>query len=89
MPRRIRIDFATDDIHRVRNFGEDLYRMSLTDRAISCSIDEIDRATTVIFATIRPARRARRTIAEIEKLLARHGFAGVASITVLPPAANP
>jgi hypothetical protein len=88
MPRRIRIDFDfrgdPPDIHRVRNFGEDLYRMYLWKDMIACSIDEIDRATTVIFATIRSGRKSRRVLAEIEALIREHGFGGVARITIIP-----
>jgi hypothetical protein len=88
MPRRIRIDFDfrgdPPDIHRVQNFGEDLYRMHLRDDTVDCSIDEIDRATTVIFATIRSARKSRRVLAEIEALIREHGFGGVARVSVIP-----
>ena len=89
MPRDIRIDFdfgdAQPDIHRVQNFGEDLYRMARTKGTTACSIGEIDRATTTIFATIRSVRKSRRVLAEINALLAAHGFAGVARISILMP----
>lgn len=84
MPRRFRIVFdhagLPASIHRVRNFGEALFLMARNRKTIICSLDEIDRATNTIFLTVRSANKARRVVAEVEKLLSTHGFEGHAKI---------
>ena len=77
MARQIIINFTLgpdrlSDIHRIRNFGEDLYRHCRNDGWASISIADVDRATDQLKVSIRSARRVRRTAQMIEKLLAEH-----------------
>jgi hypothetical protein len=83
MARKIVINFklgpdSSSDIHRIRNFGEDLYRHCRNDGWASISIPDVDRATDQLNVSIRSARRVRRTAQMIEKLLAQHGLSNIA-----------
>jgi hypothetical protein len=68
-------------VHRVRNFGEDLYREYRDTRKARISLDEIDAAINRIsFEVVSPLRK---TAAQFAKtLLKKHGFEGAAGITV-------
>jgi len=86
MPRRIIIDFDAEPderalIHRVRNFGEDLFRACREDGWAEISLDEMDRATNQLIVKVGSARRERRIAAMIEALLARHFFTGKARLS--------
>jgi hypothetical protein len=84
MARQIIIDFDSPaDVHRVRNFGEDLYGACRDDGWASISLAEVDRATNQLRVTVRSARRVRRVAAMIEKLLERHHFTDTARLTHL------
>jgi hypothetical protein len=63
-------------VHRVRNFGEDLYRVCREDGWAEISLDEVDRATNQLIVKVGSARRERRITAMIEALLAKHFFTG-------------
>jgi hypothetical protein len=92
MPRQIRIDFdlvsietrRETAIHRVRNFHEELWMRARETGTILCSLEGIGRTTT-IHVTVRSARRLRRELAKIGKLLRRHGFIGTAHIAIVEP----
>lgn len=86
MPRKIIIDFDTQPgrralVHRVRNFGEDLYRACREDGWAEISLDEVDRATNQLIVKVASARRERRIAAMIEALLASHLFTGQARLS--------
>jgi hypothetical protein len=86
MARQIVINFIlgperSSDIHRIRNFGEDLYRHCHNDGWASISIADVDRPTDRLKVSIRSARRVRRTTQMIEKLLARHFLSNIASLS--------
>jgi len=86
MPRRIIIDSDAEPderalIHRVRNFGEDLFRACREDGWAEISLDEVDRATNQLIVKVGSARRERRIAAMIEALLARHFFTGKARLS--------
>jgi hypothetical protein len=85
VPRKIVIDFDTQPdrhalVHRVRNFGEDLYRACREDGWLEISLDEVDRATNRLIVKVRSARRERRIAAMIEALLAKHSFTSKACL---------
>ena len=81
MARQIIIDFKPGHIHRMRNFGEALYRATLEDGWASVSLHDIDRATTQLCVTIRSRRRVRRIASMIQKLLEQHHLADLARLT--------
>ena len=86
MARQIIINFIlgpdrSSDIHRIRNFGEDLYRLCRNDGWASISIADVDRATNQLRVSIRSARRVRRTGQMIEKLLVQHFLSDVARLS--------
>jgi hypothetical protein len=86
MPRWIVIDFDQERdprslMHRVRNFGEDLYRACRDDGWAEISLDEVDRATDQLTVRVLSAKRERRIAAMIERLLAAHRFTGKARLS--------
>lgn len=81
MPRQIIIDFEPGHIHRMRNFGEALYRATREDGRASIGLEDVDRATTQLRVTVFPPRRLRRTLSMIEKLLERHHLADIARVS--------
>ena len=86
MARQIVINFIlgpdrSSDIHRIRNFGEDLYRHCHNDGWASISITDVDRATDQLKVSIRSARRVRRTAQTIEKLLVQHCLRDIAQLS--------
>ena len=86
MPRRIIIDFDAEPderalVHRVRNFGEDLYRACRDDGWAEVSLDEVDRATNQLIVKVGSAQRECRIAAMIEALLAKHYFTGKAHLS--------
>jgi hypothetical protein len=86
VPREIIIDLdAQPDrhalVHRVRNFGEDLYRACREDGWAEISLAEVDRATNQLIVKVGSARRERRIAAMIQALLAKHFFTGKARVS--------
>jgi len=85
MARQIVINFILEpdrssNIHRIRNFGEDLYRHCHNDGWASISLADVDRATDQLKVSIRSARRVRRTAQMIEKLLVQHFLSDIAQL---------
>jgi len=88
MARHIVIDFTlgpdrNSDIHRIRNFGEELWAACRADGWSSISLNDVDRATDQLIVAVRSARRVRRTVQMIEELLAKHHLASIVRVTVL------
>lgn len=56
MAHEIIIDFAAEgdqpSVHRVRNFGEDLYRALNVEGWAAISLDDVDRATDQLRVTV-------------------------------------
>jgi hypothetical protein len=80
----IQFDFGpghNPDIHRVRNFNDDLYYLAPNDEWMSFSLDQLDKLTGQRI-TVKSARRVRRVMAKIERLIEEHGFAGIARPSV-------
>jgi hypothetical protein len=69
------------DIHRIRNFGEELYHRCRDDGWASISLAEVDRATDQLRVSVRSARRVRRIAQMIDKLLAKHFLSGIAQLS--------
>jgi hypothetical protein len=88
MPRQIVITFdAGADLHRVRNFNDSLFYIAREDDWMSFGLDQLDKATDQR-VTIKSKRRVHHALAKIEKLIAKHGFTGIAhtSVIVVNPA---
>lgn len=63
-----------DLVHRLRNFGEDLYReFSLSGQA-AVSLDEIDSATTEIHVLVKAKRHLGGVSAFVAKTLKQHNL---------------
>jgi hypothetical protein len=81
----IKFDYSGSEefifIHRIRNFGEDVYRLTLATRYASTSIDEIDRATSEIRLQAKSAKTG-RMMGAINKLLKEHMLTEFASVFV-------
>jgi hypothetical protein len=90
MARHIIIEFdfgpgGTQDIHRVRNFNDALYALAQDDEWMSFSLDQLDKLTGQRI-DVKSARKLRRVVANVERLIIDHGFAGLArpSVVVSP-----
>jgi hypothetical protein len=70
-----------DLIHRIRNFGEDLYLAYRDSREAHVDLAEIDRAVDRICVTTIKNRRVRMVAGRIRKLLERHHLDNVARLT--------
>ncbi|HML10726.1 MAG TPA: hypothetical protein VK432_07680 [Stellaceae bacterium] len=88
MPREIVIDFtlrddqpAISEIHRIRNFGQDLCRACRADGWASIPLEQVDRATNQLRVAVRSKRRIRRITALISQLLEKHFLAPQARIS--------
>jgi hypothetical protein len=91
MARDIHIAFdigvdTHDKIHRIRNFGEDLYRMSREDGLMSVSLDDIDRATNELRIKVFSKRKVRRVASAVEALLKEHHLVEIARLSIVNPA---
>ena len=89
MPRLIIIecDFGSDKkppYYRVLNFNDSLFYLSRGDKWMSFPLAEIDK-TTGQRVYVKSARRLRRVLAKIEKLVEDHGLDGIARLTVVVP----
>jgi hypothetical protein len=89
MPRHIIIefDFGSDKhppFHRVLNFNDSVLYLAQRDEWMSFSLDQIDK-TTGQCVHVKSARKLRRVLAKIEKLVEEHGFKGIARLTVIGP----
>jgi len=71
------------NIHRLRNFGEELYRAFKDDKWASVDLDDVDQATNRLVVHVYSARRVRSTSSVISKLLDRESLAPYAQITHL------
>ena len=88
MPRQIVITFGPGaDIHRVRNFNDSLFSIAREDDWMSFGLDQLDKATDQR-VTVKSKRRVHQAVAKIEKLIAKHGFTGIAhtSVIIITPA---
>ena len=86
MSRQILIDFTLGldrgyDIHRIRNFGEELYVRCREDGWASISLAEVDRATDQLRVRVRSGRRVRRIAQMIDALLVRHFLSDIARMS--------
>ncbi|MDG4874320.1 hypothetical protein P9273_04300 [Mesorhizobium sp. WSM4935] len=69
---RIRfIDHEKSTIHRIRNFGEDLWRCFRDDKHVEIDLEEIDRAKEEITYLVH-GRFLRRSLSEVRQLLKVH-----------------
>lgn len=89
MVRRIIIDFdfsldKQERFSRALDFNEAFFRLARDNKWVSYSMDQMDRATTLC-VDVNSARKTRRVVAEIEKLITDHGLAGIARLTVVVP----
>jgi hypothetical protein len=83
----IEFDFDTDkplQFSHALDFNESLFRLACTEESISYSREHMDRASTQV-VRVKSARRLRRALAKIEKLIEDHGLTGIARLTVVVP----
>ncbi|MBZ9864338.1 hypothetical protein LB515_03020 [Mesorhizobium sp. CA15] len=73
---RIRfIDHEKSTIHRIQNFGEDLWRSFRENKHVEIDLEEIDRAKDEI-AYLVHSRFLRRSLSEVHRLLKVHFMEG-------------
>ena len=63
------------DLHRFRNFGEDLWRAFRDDDRVSLDIDEVDRAITHF--TVKVHAWSKDIVRKIERMLVKHRLDGM------------
>ncbi|MDX8527554.1 hypothetical protein RFM68_23930 [Mesorhizobium sp. MSK_1335] len=71
---RVRIrftDWEQSTVHRIRNFGEDLWRSFREDKHVEVDLEEIDRALDEIVYSVR-RRFLKRSLSEVHRLLTVH-----------------
>ena len=68
----IKVVMAHSDIHRVRNFGEDLYRLFRNRNDASMPLEQIDDIQ--YFVTVKGRRRVRQITRKIHELLIEHNL---------------
>jgi hypothetical protein len=81
----IEFDFGSDKdppFHRVLNFNDSLLYLARGEEWMSFSLDQIDKSTGQ-GVHVKSARKLRRVLARIEKLVEEHGFKGIARLTVI------
>ncbi|MCV3208560.1 hypothetical protein OHD62_27275 [Mesorhizobium sp. YC-39] len=82
---RIRfVDFEKSTVHRIRNFGEDLWRGYRANNRIQIDLGEIDHATDEISFLVRDTFLNRR-LTEVHRLLKVHLMENEAVIDVETP----
>ena len=80
MPHHLVIRFEPGHIHRIRNFGEELYHALKEDGWGSITLQDIDRATTEMCVAVHVKRRVRRISNLILRMLEKHNLASIASL---------
>ncbi|WP_192365140.1 hypothetical protein [Mesorhizobium mediterraneum] len=81
---RIRfIDYEKSTIHRIQNFGEDLWRSYRANNRVQIELGEIDRATDEINFLVRDTF-LQRSLAEVHRLLKAHLMENEAIIDTEP-----
>jgi hypothetical protein len=70
-----------DIVHRIRNFGEDLYRELKRSGLAEIDLDEVDRAIDQIHARAIKVRKVRTVSAFIAKMLEQHNLAEIAFVS--------
>ena len=80
----IRIVFSDPDgasIHRIRNFGESLWRAMRQERRNLIDFEEIDLAASAISLTVR-VRNRKAAMAIVEQVLSAHSMREEARIEI-------
>jgi hypothetical protein len=70
-----------DIIHRIRNFGEDLYRELKRSGLAEIDLAEVDRAIDQIRARTIKVRKVRTVSAFIARMLEQHNLAEIALLS--------
>ena len=65
------------DVHRVYCFNDALYYLAKTDEWMSFSLDQIDKLTGQRI-DVKSARKLRRVLAKVNRLINKQGLAGIA-----------
>jgi hypothetical protein len=65
------VDWERSTIHRIRNFGEDLWRSFREDKQVEVDLGEIDRAVDEVTYVVR-RRFLKRSLTEVHRLLGVH-----------------
>ena len=74
-------DWQASDIHRIHNFGEDLWRAFRHNKSVSIDIGEIDRCVDEITFSAR-SPYVRRAVREAEVVMREHMVDKEAEIVV-------
>lgn len=84
MSHRLIIAFSSptlDEIHRIRNFGEDLFRTFKANNWAQISLDAIDRAEDQLLVIVRHRKQVRRVKSLIEHMLAEQHLDRIGTVS--------
>ena len=81
MPLRIVIDFDKNDVHKIQNFGEDLWGEFRKNGLAVMDIGAVDRAVDRISVVVNRSRYKTRAVRVIEAALVRHYLNDIAHIS--------
>lgn len=81
-------DPEQSSVHRIRNFGEDLWRAFRDNRRDHISLTDIDAAVDEIALRTRPSR-VHRTLKQVQTILAEHMMTDECSVTIERPNLSP
>lgn len=75
------IRILNGDVHRNRNFGEDVWRIYRDERGVDISLDEIDRAIDSFPIGVRRPNSVRLVRQKVEHHLERHNLTAEIQVT--------
>jgi len=81
LPLRIVIDFDKNDVHKIQNFGEDLWGEFRKNGLAVMDIGAVDRAVDRISVVVNRSRYKTRAVRVIEAALVRHYLNDIAHIS--------
>jgi hypothetical protein len=85
MPRKISIEFEHQEIHRVRNCGEAIFRAFRDGKWASITIQAVDTSPLHLIVQVKSARRVRRISLRIIDILANHNLFAKLTVLEAPP----
>ena len=86
MPLSLAIKFPSStsgEIHRIRNFGEDLHRAFKNNGWAEISLEAIDRATDCLLVFVHHPKQLRRVEALIERMLSEQHLDQIGTVSRL------
>jgi hypothetical protein len=81
LPHHIIIDFDKDGVHKIQNFGEDLWGEFSKNGLAEMDIGAVDRAVNRICVVVNRSRYKTRAVRVIKATLVSHYLNGIAHVS--------